>query len=424
MRHALKLHRNWNSASPVATRRRAFTVTDANAAHSSRIVSLHFITLDRQTFLLSVCIKQHSDPRLALLELWDIDADVPACVARRQVRWSGGYAVNTRPTTHDGILTIKTPHVEIWTIDLTSRQPDSAFITLATLPSQAKSVLSFTGSTLILRGLNDEINILDANRPLFEVELRHPQPVLPTNQPYNFESIINKNYAILLRATTLELYSLSSFRSEDRSQQVVSPVFVHTFPWRIDSSRMEQGIGYFDSGRDHLDATRPINILLRFSSLFPWPVNLLQHYVLHPDSTYSSELPVTAGNIPYRFSPILKQTIASPVRLFAVTDMALGPYGSALWLDSHTEDYFMQGEIGQRLAGLVLTPVLASDDDNRTGADVPAAPLLSDSPEHSQAAMVFDVQEQDDWLKIAMDEWEGRIAVGSVTGRVVLYDYA
>ncbi|EEB93963.1 hypothetical protein MPER_07311, partial [Moniliophthora perniciosa FA553] len=158
--------------------------------------------------------------------------------------------------------------------------------------------------------------------------------------------------------------------------------------------------------------------------LFPWPVNLLQHYVLYPDSTYSSELPVTAGNIPYQFPPILKQTIASPVRLFAVADMALGPYGSALWLDSHTEDYFMQGEIGQRLAGLVLTPVLASDDDNLTGVDEPSAPLLSDSPAHSQATMVFDVQERDDWLRIAMDEREGRIAAGSVAGRVVLYDYA
>ncbi|KAK7062535.1 hypothetical protein VNI00_000023 [Paramarasmius palmivorus] len=422
LRHALKLHRTWNSTSPPATRRRSFSVTDATSSQAARIVSLHFMVVEGRYLLLSACMKQHVNPRTVLLELWDIDQDMPFCVARRQIGWSGGFAVNTIPTTRDGILAIKSPHVEVWTVDLSGSQPDDAFVTLSTLSCQAKSVLSFTGSTLLLRGSDDEIKVVDATRPLFEVELRHPQPVLPANQPYNFEAIIGEDYVILLRTTTLELYSLSSFRKGDDDQQVLSPSFVHTFPWRIDSSRIERDMKCLDASQNRHNAIAPINVLLRFSSLFPWPVNLLQHYVLHPEPTYSPSSDVSPANIPYQFPAILQQTIASPVRLFAFADTALGPYGTAIWLDSHTEDYFMQGEIGQRLAGLMLSPVSLSSEDSESDSGI--QPVMSDNIEHSKAAMVFDVQEKEDWCRIAMDEVEGRVAVGSITGNITLYDYA
>ena len=55
------------------------------------------------------------------------------------------------------------------------------------------------------------------------------------------------------------------------------------------------------------------------------------------------------GNLPYKFPPLLRQTIGAPIRLFAWTDMALGPFGTQVWFDSHTEDR-LQPNQGQRLA--------------------------------------------------------------------------
>lgn len=107
---------------------------------------------------------------------------------------------------------------------------------------------------------------------------------------------------------------------------------------------------------------------------------------------------------------MLSQTIVSPVRLFAITDMALGPYGTAVWFDSHT-DY--HGEVGQRLAGLML-------DREETGSNnITAADQVSTMP-----SMVFGAHEKDDWNRLAIDEGEGCIAVGSTTGEIIIEDYA
>ena len=42
-----------------------------------------------------------------------------------------------------------------------------------------------------------------------------------------------------------------------------------------------------------------------------------------------------------------------------------------------------------------------------------------------EGPMVFHMQEEDDgWNRLALDEEEGRIAVGTVYGRVHLFEYA
>ncbi|KAG7094250.1 hypothetical protein E1B28_007855 [Marasmius oreades] len=460
VQRSLKLYQNWSSPSPVATRK-AFLYTGLTSQWpvpgpaSLRIISLHFVTLSSgRSCLLSVAYGQHLEPRTLLFELWDISgsADDASCVAWRDIRLWGGYAVNTTSVVEQGILAVKTPGVEIWGVDL-SKAPDSAFVTLKTLSTEVKIVSSFTGTTLLVLGLHDEVKILDIRDPSKETELRHPQPLLPTNQPHVLESIIEHDYIVIVRPITLELYSLEAFRrSEDI--QVLSPVIVHTFQWRLDSCRIERDIKHYEQAPATHDRPTPINILVRFSSLFPWPVNLLQHYVLHPNrlytplsgSTASTSPRTTAGlvniNLPFRFPPTLHQTISSPIRLFAISDMAVGIYGTAVWIDSHTEEYFLQGETGQRLAGLMLSPatatattarfsdseVLAHEDDGLSGdwsaVTLPPRPDdLTDEPTQSHASAVFDVQESDDWNRVAVDECEGRVAVGSINGRITLYEY-
>lgn len=156
----------------------------------------------------------------------------------------------------------------------------------------------------------------------------------------------------------------------------------------------------------------PINILIRFSSGYPWPVNMLHHYSLEPDASYDPSSYIDMNNLPYHFPPTLRQSIAAPVRLFGVSDMAIGAYGTAVWFDTQVEDYYAQVAHGQRLAGRVLA--LGEDEDD----------YISDQVASNVASMVLRVDEEDRWVSLELDEGEGRIAIGKNDGCILLLDYA
>ncbi|KAJ3932723.1 MAG: hypothetical protein NXY57DRAFT_1071686 [Lentinula lateritia] len=419
---SLHLHLNWTSKSPKVIRRRHVTVATPRA----RITSLHFITLGECSCLLSFSLKSRVEPRTVTIECWDLSS--LRCKARRTVQWFGGYAVNSDPEMSfklQGLIMQKVADfhsVEILAFDPSASSADLALIPLITLNTAAKSILSFSGTTVIFRTPNDELKILDIIRPFYEIKLEDRQPFVPPNQPDSFEAVLDNEYAIILRPKTLALYSLGTFRRGSHPPSAsLSPSQVHEFQWRIDSCVMQRQISPSAPYLSNDSKPSTLNILIRYSSLFPWPVNLLHHYTLYPNDSYISSatnkhsstttgFAITSNNLPYKFPPVLSQTIVSPVRLFAITDMALGPYGTAVWFDSHT-DY--HGEVGQRLAGLML-------DREETGSNnITAADQVSTMP-----SMVFGAHEKDDWNRLAIDEGEGCIAVGSTTGEIIIEDYA
>lgn len=149
--------------------------------------------------------------------------------------------------------------------------------------------------------------------------------------------------------------------------------------------------------------------------MYPWPVNLLHHYVLKPNISYIPGLSndVDPENRPYfcnSSNPMLLRTIASPINLFSTSHMALGDYGTAIWLDSHTEEYFDSVK-GKRLAGRLLPLYDDANDDATAVAS-------------SSAGMVFGIQEDDSWVRVALDEQEGRIAIGTDTGSISILEFA
>jgi hypothetical protein len=89
--------------------------------------------------------------------------------------------------------------------------------------------------------------------------------------------------------------------------------------------------------------------------------------------------------------------------------MVLGSRGTALWIDTHTEDYFGRGDQGQRLAATSVGPEEANGDDRMVS---------------TMEASVFAVCEDDRWTRLAIDEEEGRVAIGSVDGTVTVMEYA
>jgi len=96
--------------------------------------------------------------------------------------------------------------------------------------------------------------------------------------------------------------------------------------------------------------------------------------------------------------------------------MVVSPHGTAMWLDSHTEDYFGQSDRGQRLAGSIT---LAHDRDLHQ-----AHQETTGAVETTLESSVFRYNEGDDWNCLAVDEDEGKVAIGCNNGTILLLEYA
>jgi len=220
---------------------------------------------------------------------------------------------------------------------------------------------------------------------------------------------LRNDYMVIIRQQTVEFYSTvpRSNVISATGAPIAYPLAQHRFTWRADTVNMSEQV------RWHATRSRrpcPINLFIRFGSIYPWPVNILHHFVLTPNPAYVLGRETSLYNLPYLSEPTPVQTIGSPVRLFGPSAVALGKYGTALWLDSHTEDWLGPSDRGQRLAGKLVAVV-----------EEPSSVCLQES---SNASMVFRVREDDMWNKIAMDEESGRIAVGYVDGSITLLEYA
>jgi hypothetical protein len=95
--------------------------------------------------------------------------------------------------------------------------------------------------------------------------------------------------------------------------------------------------------------------------------------------------------------------------------LAIGPYGTAVWIDSHTEDYFFHGDHGQRLAGR-FSPYVSTEEDEEAE--------LSDRIATATATSVYSHHEEDSWVRIALDEEEGRIFLGRDDGLITVLEYS
>ena len=178
------------------------------------------------------------------------------------------------------------------------------------------------------------------------------------------------------------------------------PVSYHVWLWHIDSGRIAHRVSHKQK------RTEPtLNVVIRFASTFPWPTNVLNHYVFHPNEDYNRSLGVRPDNVPYDLTPLFIQTISAPLRLFAQSDMAIGDFGTLVWIDTHTEDYFLQAASGQRVVGRGL------DGD-------------SDTTQATASGSVFNMHEGNGWHRLAVDERHSRIAIGMADGKITVLDFA
>ncbi|KAF8956938.1 hypothetical protein BDZ97DRAFT_1707518 [Flammula alnicola] len=402
---ALRLRRNWVSESPTVVKQ-----LNLEAIPDTRIVSIHVVPGHENRWIISLSMS-YGQHRIFTLRCWDIGRSHPVCLARRELKQLRGIAMN-KAISDVGILAVLDPYsfsIEILNIDSQATDQEHGFVTAAAIPEEVHAIHLFSNSSLLTRDGNGALYFWDINSPQSKVELQNPH----LQQPMQLlDIIITEGFIMVLKLMTLECYAFPSPVSLFGGSTVLHPVFVYQWPWRIDNAAM---ILRHRPPRSH--ARTPISIFIRFGSYFPWAINILHHYEIRPNTHFFKDGPISQGNLPYEFPPVLRETIGSPVRLHATSDMSIGAYGTAVWTDSHTEDYFNHADRGQRLAGRFLPHVVSGEEEEDDEVE------LSDQVATVSATSVYAYHEEDSWVRVALDETEGRIILGRDDGVISVLEY-
>ncbi|KAK0466779.1 uncharacterized protein EV420DRAFT_648054 [Desarmillaria tabescens] len=398
---AVRARRNWTSPSPRATRQLEISIAPTRLpAQQRRVIALKFFTRGSHSYILSAALSIHTQPNPPQLciECWDINR-TPLCIARRQGPWLGGCAFNKDPSYPPSVAVKgQDSGLHVFAISTTADTPSAAFTTVARIPGPVHELLAFSGSVVLIRSNTDQLFICDVRAAGHRMELVRPplpppqtQAAQPTQAEACFETLIFNDFLVILRSRFLAIYSLRLFCQSTTSRGVLHPLAHHVWQWTVDSGRLA-----FHTS--HTRGPQPISVLIRFASSFPWPTNMLNHFVIYPNPPGSHSL--------YDFIPIQVQTISAPLRLFALSDMAIGEHNTAVWLDTDTESYFLQASSGQRLAGCILSAV-----------------------NHGQvmymnASSVYNVHEDASWTRVTLDERNSKIAIGTLDGRIIILELA
>ncbi|KAH6915812.1 hypothetical protein BKA70DRAFT_1216132 [Coprinopsis sp. MPI-PUGE-AT-0042] len=419
--NALTLRRNWCSSSPSA-----LWTAGLQTVENSRVVRLHFPHPEHhRRWLLSLSVRIGGGHRF-WLQLWDLAAHPATCMAQHDWPRVTSLVFNEA---EDGVGVVAVHSDSTLAIFALEPSPSGtwSFSATVTLPIQPTSQLHlFSGNKILSSDVHERVYLWDVTAPEVALQLRNVEAgevescsLLCDTCPNIFGqdqavlgAVLEPDCVVVVRPRTIELYPLP--RTWPQESTVVDPIEQHQYQWRMDSITLTRfrasKVAPLASGQ-----RVAIGILIRFGSIFPWPVNMLHQIALRPNPTFERERGVTRVNLPYIFPPIAQQTLGAPVRLFSPTDMVLGPYGTAMWIDNHTEDEFGQAEQGQRLASRVTQPLHEDEAEELE--------LTDQESSTTKAGSVLLYNEDVTWGKVAIDEEEGIVAVGGIDGRISVLGY-
>lgn len=418
---AEKYRRNWSSAEPIPTRRVQFT-----AVPESRIISLKFFSRHGEHWLFSLSMTRNSGLRAFTFQCWDLKTNPPSCIARRILHHFAGLAFN-KMLTGRAVVAVMTPEICLIDVDpvtrtqsrgggddgggggggesrgvppsIARRSPAQACVNVAMLEDRASGNMMLVGDLILTQDDVGRTFLYHFEAPQARIELVHTEGHV---QPERILDVLaDRDWIIVARTTTVEIYALPP--SIDRSIQI-EPIGVHKWQWKVDSISLARPI-------NSSETVAPIHLVLRYGSIHPWPVNLIHRFVLNINDTFDPSRSASKHNFPYILPPLNTQMIGSPIRLLSVYDMAVGSHGTIIYTDSHTETYFGHSDFGQRLAGTRI------DERSDDGIEGQVGTMVRESS-------VYQVTERDEWTKVALQEEEGRIAIGHVDGRITVLDYA
>ncbi|KAG6849616.1 hypothetical protein H0H93_006900 [Arthromyces matolae] len=420
------LHRNWTSGSPVITKTLSIKLDTKWSQEGGPPPTFEFFTRQGRQHLLTLSFRSRTPVHpLFDLQCWDIGGSSPRCIAHRHVNY-GWVVVNKSP---DSLaeLAIQSPDIELLRIEYSAENAESGFSTIVKLPSRTARLVAFNDSVVVTRNHHRQLFISPLENSDSQIELQSQEALVrPPWIDVHFKTIetqkhpqrgdvleveIQSEVVIIIRQTGLEIFSI---RDLDINQPTINPIVRHLWQWSLDSVSISRQLTWPQTSE-----YPTFNILVRFGSRLPWPVNLLHHFVLLPNAGFDPNLPVSPNNIPYSDTVVMRRSIGAPIRLFAKYHMGIGSRGTAIWIDSHTEDYFGRGDLGQRLAG---------SSARRTGdAEVDQSLQQDEGPtemESSVDSAVFGYNENELWTRVAVEEEMGRVAVGFLDGNIEIREYA
>ncbi|KAG6901531.1 hypothetical protein C0995_010830 [Termitomyces sp. Mi166 len=347
------------------------------------------------------------------LQCWDLKVSPPRCIAQRELDRPWQCLTINKSLDSPAILAVQSHSIELLGIDYSAENPISGFYTVSKFPNSTRRPerpIVFNDSFLVTQNDRQQLFLARIQQNDDDhIELRSKGDML---EPV-LEVMIQNEIVIVVRRLRLEIFSASDI---DTNQTAIYPIAQYVFQWDLDSVSISPQTTWPRRSEHEYPA---INILVRFGSRLPWPVNLLHHFILLPNPGFNRNLPSSPKNTPYCDIPVMKRSIGSPVRLFAKYHMAVGSRGTAIFIDSHTEDYFSRGDVGQRLAASHARDVPAVEGDDPEWLE------LQDSTEVESTinSSVFGYRESEDWIRVAVDEEEGRIAVGFLDGTIEIREY-
>ncbi|KAI0058874.1 hypothetical protein BV25DRAFT_1185689 [Artomyces pyxidatus] len=413
--HAMALHQVWASAYPIAKRK-------INAPSSSisamQITGSHFIRGHGNRYVVSTEMTIRTgginfEPRY-ILRCIDFNAEIPRVVASREFRDHIAIVTNDVPDSVVAISLRVRNALEATSVTHTYNL-DSATGDLATMNEFVTDgdPLILSGDVLVTGDKSGNVFLYDVRAGALMCQLHDPlaSPVTET-----VRAVLLPGKVLTFNYTTIKLYELPDplpAVSSDDPPRIFNPTARHTWRWRIDYLAVAPLV--------HARAPRPrpvINIWVRFGSWYPWPVNMVHHYVLAP---------------PYVFPPTLTLYTYSALDLFATSEAVLGPYGTVMWTDSQVQnDATAPRAASQRIAAKMLHPFPALDappeggvEDVGVGLGAAADSAITGGRYDRGTTTVFAFMNKGDGevSHLAMDEETGRVVVSCQDGTISLWDY-
>ncbi|KAI0074484.1 hypothetical protein K474DRAFT_1665318 [Panus rudis PR-1116 ss-1] len=490
--NAYEYRRNWTSAQPAYSRRIEIMSPSPRtaAAQHARILSIQFLShRSRQLLLCLTLLDQAAEaPRSTALECWDITSQPARCIASLIV---GSFASMVTNDVSSSPATLALSHASsaaginagtrttTYAIDLGSSNASTSFVAIASFASLRYPNKLHENMFVCSDHTTNVMRVIDACSGdllySLRVPLIHDDPTISLEEFACLGVTFWREYILVFRQTWIHLYRLNEDQATTAAttessgstfQQELHPIAKHKWQWPIDSLAVEVAnhtaihtypeLASVEPRLMHSsrDIPPPVNIFVRFDSWYPWPVNILHHFILESNANYTAALPSTVDNVPYLFSslsgevrgPQLKDSVTSPMRLFTPSHIAMGRFGTAVWIDAETSTPGQAGDLGQRVAGRLLSTRLRSRHGNTSWATTGSNRTLNGQERGGLVAvlnleaniefagneygiedpmMVFAVKEEEStWNRVAVDDAEGRIAIGSTEGRVIVLDYA
>jgi hypothetical protein len=221
---------------------------------------------------------------------------------------------------------------------------------------------------------------------------------------------------LVVRARSIHLFPEPALGSSEAPAPRYGPIARHSFGW-IDDVSVSVDLWKTEQPA----SSGSVSILIRSESDDPWAsdVHSLDLYVLEPNPAFvlpsAEEREKRTSLAPYIFPPTPSVKVPSTRGSLRCTDVRLGRYGTAVWIQP--QDRSVTGLIP---SDLHLQEVSAPDINETLVAAVFPGPLNNTG--HTAGARSLWTNSFNNWTCLDYDEVLGRIALGSSYGRVTILD--